>query len=167
MFGTRMPFDWKTPIGYAVTISIRFGAVASMTCLCCCMLCFLGGVCWLLMAFVEDIREDIHDLNEEKNNGSKLKMKLNDLIEFHSTVKQLSGRWIYSEKCKTIIIYYSSAGSPMISQKHTKLSSPVIIYGVFQRFVAHCSWFMLEQLSKMRSMSWKFSLIWIFCVISK
>lgn len=53
-----------------------------------CILCFLAGFCWLLIAIIDDINEDFDSLNEMKNNIKGLKMKLNQIIQFHSTAKQ-------------------------------------------------------------------------------
>ena len=90
MFDVRMPFDWKTPIGYATTTAIQLGTWIFLLSSCSCILAFMGGVCWLLIAFAEDIRKDIQNLNEERSNNAVLKTKLKNVIEFHYTTKQLS-----------------------------------------------------------------------------
>lgn len=89
----RNPFNWKTPLGYAITFSIQFGAWTFLLKLCCCILCFFGGVCWLLIAFIEDINSDIKNLNKIKRireNDMKFSQQLVKIIHFHSTAKQLS-----------------------------------------------------------------------------
>lgn len=90
MVDVRMPFDWKTPVGYAITMATQFGTWIFLLSSCSCILSFLVGVCWLFIALAEDIRKDIQNLNEERSNNAVLKTKLNDIIEFHCTAKQLS-----------------------------------------------------------------------------
>lgn len=51
---------------------------------------FLGGVCWMLIAFIEDIEDDWNSLNDIKDNTMELKNKLCNIIQFHTTVVQLS-----------------------------------------------------------------------------
>lgn len=90
MFDVRMPFDWRTPIGYAISMTFLSGTWIFLLISCSCILTFLGGVCCLLIALAEDLNQDIQNLNEERSNNAVLKTKFNDIIEFHCTAKQLS-----------------------------------------------------------------------------
>lgn len=56
------------------------------------------GSCWLFMAFVDDITADIIALNarkRKKRSAAQLYEQLNEFIQFHSEIKQLSSqkRW--------------------------------------------------------------------------
>lgn len=52
---------------------------------------FLGGVCWMLIAFIEDIEEDWIGLNKIEENPLEFKKKLYNIIQFHTSAIQLSG----------------------------------------------------------------------------
>lgn len=88
-FVDRMPFDWKTPCGYIITCLVQFQAWFFLLANCSVVLVFLGGVCWIIMAFIDDIKNDFHRLNGIKR-PVDLKFKVNSINKFHSSVIQLS-----------------------------------------------------------------------------
>lgn len=49
------------------------------------------GVCWIIILFFEDIEIELHNLNDDINgNRNKIKNRFIDIIQFHSTAKELS-----------------------------------------------------------------------------
>lgn len=99
IFHSRMPFDWKTPSRYVITCSIQFVAWLFLLTNCSCILVFLGGVCWMLLALVEDMGEDLRSLNNIDCGPAELKRKFYDIIQFHSTIMQLS---------QILVVYFNS-----------------------------------------------------------
>lgn len=89
-----MPFNWKTPIGYAISMLVQCGAWFYLLISGCCILSFSGGACWLLIAIIEDIGQEFHNINKMRNNNpvtalnAHLKMKFHKIIQFHSTAKE-------------------------------------------------------------------------------
>lgn len=109
MFPLRFPFNWTTPVGYFIAMCIQTIQVycASLTYICFMVIFF--GICIFLMSFVDDLEKCV-TLNEEKIlasvhvNGfnmnriqADLNKSLNELVRFHTEVKQLSA--IFSFRC--------------------------------------------------------------------
>lgn len=106
-FPFRFPFNWTAPIGYFLAMAIQTLQVycASLTYICFMVVFF--GICIFLMSFVDDL-ENCLALNEEKilasvhAGGSSmnrvlpgLRNSLNDLVRFHTEVKQLSSFFLF------------------------------------------------------------------------
>lgn len=107
----RLPFDWKTPLGYLTALGmlcveihcIAFAAVP--------VIGFLIQSCRLLKTFVEDITKDVSRLVESSPHSSRITRTRKttaeyfiSLIQDHSTVKQLrfhlaSFRFCSSSNC--------------------------------------------------------------------
>lgn len=96
----RMPFSWKTPVGYLITFLIELVAWFSSVLTCTCILSYLIGVCLIIIPLVGEIEGELHSLNNnEKNNDRKdaqncspivLKKKLIDIVQFHANTIELS-----------------------------------------------------------------------------
>lgn len=57
-----------------------------------CNISFLAGSCFMLIALTEDLKKDLLTFNDAENKRWKIKNKIYAFIEFHSDVKQLSGK---------------------------------------------------------------------------
>lgn len=91
----RLPFNWKTPIGYFVALATEYAY-------CYCTLMgfspifgFFLGSAWLASTFAKDITNDVIELSSisktsRKKNGKELKKRFWYIIRFYSDAKQLS-----------------------------------------------------------------------------
>lgn len=89
----RMPFNWKTPIGYLVTFSYEYLSIFYVGIFCACNLLFPASFCWLISTFILDIQSELSDLNENyemSGNSVQLNEKLCRFIELHQIAKQFS-----------------------------------------------------------------------------
>lgn len=91
-----MPFNWKTPLGYLIAISLEFaGAYVSTTFATILYPLFIGS-CFLVKTCVEDITSDLHPLNVDdkiawrKKHAEAMKVILCNAVQHHSDMKQLS-----------------------------------------------------------------------------
>lgn len=89
----RLPFNWKTPLGYLVVqLSEAMSFLSIVSCLIS-TLCFYAGSCWLIIAFGKDIANDLDLLNVggASNRNRKLtRERFGKIIQIHMDVKQLS-----------------------------------------------------------------------------
>lgn len=99
----RLPYNWKTPITYLLTLLIECANAYFLTINIVPVLCFFMGSCALLITFVEDITMDLALLDfakiEAKSTSSKAKEEIKpkiatehfcNIIERLSDTKQLS-----------------------------------------------------------------------------
>lgn len=91
-YHSRLPFDWKTPLGYLVAYFIV--SVAAFCTFNCAYLfcCFLIGSCWLSVTMVTDITSDLDALNVSQithDTRQKLTRCIINIVQFHSDAKQL------------------------------------------------------------------------------
>lgn len=90
-----MPFNWKTPIGYLVTLSIEAVATYYVTVFLSLQFCFLIVSCVLLKSFVDDIMNELHTLNVDKqipadsDDAKNLKLDLCNVVQDHANMKEL------------------------------------------------------------------------------
>lgn len=98
IFISRLPFDWKTPLGYLATLSLEFIGAFYTAMFLVAIACFLVGSCWLLISFIEDITSDLSLLteNNETSDGtsdgtSDVIVRFYEIVQFYSDVEQLSG----------------------------------------------------------------------------
>lgn len=61
-----MPFNWKTPSGYLITLLFEFFSFHCADVFIIAVLCFLVGTCFLLKSFIADITNDLHLLSNGK-----------------------------------------------------------------------------------------------------
>lgn len=92
--GKRLPFDWKTPYGFLVTVSTQAAS-------CFCVIYdvaphvgFMFGSCILIIAFIEDIANEFTALAAPSKSLARrhmqMKKRLFNIIKLYSNVKQLS-----------------------------------------------------------------------------
>lgn len=92
-FYTRLPFNWRTPLGYAIALSVQglaayFTLVSIST-----VVCFLVGSCWLFISFIKEVSEDLcvlYDDKSAKRNHADLSKYYSNIIQTYADVKQLS-----------------------------------------------------------------------------
>lgn len=92
-FYIRLPFNWKTPLGYLIAqLAQTLAAYFTLVCLAS-VLCFLVGSCWLFITFIEDITQNLFVWNNDKtanrNHEDRLKCYCN-IIQSYVDVNQLS-----------------------------------------------------------------------------
>lgn len=106
-FCSRFPFEWKTPFGYFVAILMETVAMFWGNMILVPTGCFLIGSCWFVMAFIDDIINDLITLdNYGKWRGNlawKLRQQFYFIAQNIADAKQLSimlelkNKWIYNE----------------------------------------------------------------------
>lgn len=104
------PFDWRTPGGYIVSLTIVTVKFYYMGTIYLCVLCIMAGIGEFLIAFATDFTHNLNVVNEEIVRYSKLQeptmdvaaLKLKYLfkktIDFHCGLRQLSDRPISNDK---------------------------------------------------------------------
>lgn len=100
----RLPFNWRTPIGYAIAVLLQCAAVYSMLFGTVVVLDFWLGSCWLFVEVAKDITNDLAHLNvnERANwNTPTLKWVFSDIVKLYLDAKQLS-RWGVELKFKRL-----------------------------------------------------------------
>lgn len=82
----RLPFNWKTPLGYSIALSLQaIGTYCSSVCGVP-TVCSMIGCCWLLATFVEDMTNDL--ANFETNDMFEASLHRNEIVEhFKNAVK--------------------------------------------------------------------------------
>lgn len=80
-FFSRLPFNWKTPLGYSMTLSAQSAASFSTLFVSVPLLCFFVGCCVILVSFCEDITNELSMLNlfqnkNKRNNRPIAKLKV-------------------------------------------------------------------------------------------
>lgn len=89
------PFDWKTPLGYAMLLVLEVGPCYYTAATCVCSLSFAIGFSLIMISFAEDIHGDLLALDnhiEIKNGDLEFSRRFFEILEFHSTALQLSQR---------------------------------------------------------------------------
>lgn len=91
----RLPFNWKTPLGYSIAIAFEGATLHSVTLGFTPIFCIFLGSAWLEIAFIEDIANDLAEVNSsiDASNGNKrrdLTERFCYIIRFYSDAKQLS-----------------------------------------------------------------------------
>lgn len=95
-----MPFNYKSPVGYLITLSFESFEMFVTADIVSYILCFLFGSCFLLKLFVEDVTSELSFLNLEdkatsngknsaKDKAERMTMFFN-AVQNHSDLKQLA-----------------------------------------------------------------------------
>lgn len=90
---SRFPFNWKTPIGYILALASEMIAAFWTQLVLVPNGCFLIGSCWFVVAFVDDIVNDVSVLNRYgkwMGNAWKLEQQLYFIVQNIVDVQQLS-----------------------------------------------------------------------------
>lgn len=92
-FLTRFPFNWKNPIGFTFAISIQYVINITTLIIGKCIGVFLFGTCVVLMLLTNDIKRGLQSINKNaglKKQRFRIQKQLHELIQFHSSTRQLS-----------------------------------------------------------------------------
>lgn len=89
----RLPFNWKTPFGYAVALLAQFtGSYAVLFCASTVFGLF-GGSIWLFISITQDINNDLKHLKFKKKltkSDQCMKVQFYKIVRFYLDAKQLS-----------------------------------------------------------------------------
>lgn len=138
----RLPYDWKTPFGYLVTVVVflsasTFGGFLGVTA----TVCLSIGFSWLLIAFADSIVNDVIKLNATNGKYAEMKKLLKSIVEDLSDMKQLSSHMMKIEPNRTfefaISTWFPNSDSLAHSMQCSNSTSRVCSYGRCSRFVAH------------------------------
>lgn len=88
----RLPFNWKTPVGYSIVLAFESIVLSSIGLTCVPLISFIVGSCWLTNSFVKDIASDLINFNVKKKRGTQRRAKkhLCKVINDFADAKQLS-----------------------------------------------------------------------------
>lgn len=88
-----MPFDWRTPHGYAVALGGSYVAIYAVLLGVSPILSFFIGFCWFIVTFVKDITNDLSQFNATElrtMSHAEIRERFSFVIQQLSDVKQLS-----------------------------------------------------------------------------
>lgn len=89
----RIPFNWKTPIGYLIAFLIQACFFEAMLQAACCALGMLIGFFLFMKAFGESLQRKIYNINQNykfDKNVEEITFEICDFIRLHSDAKELS-----------------------------------------------------------------------------
>lgn len=88
----RLPFSWKTPLGYHIALMIEAMSFYSVGSIAVPIQSFFVGSCWLMHKFVADITIDLHRINlsTRRRNYKNVKKRFGAILTDLSEMKQLS-----------------------------------------------------------------------------
>lgn len=92
-FYIRLPFNWKTPLGFFAALTIQAFASYFTLLSTASILCFLVGLCLLLIGFVEDLTSNLNALSATEipnKTHEKLTEDFHNAMRLYSQVKELS-----------------------------------------------------------------------------
>lgn len=94
-FWFRLPFDWKTPLGYSAAGFLQFAAGSATFLIAIPNVSFFCSSCWLFIFVADDITNDLMAFNRVKAKKENLVPKLKrfcEIIQIHSDAKQYATR---------------------------------------------------------------------------
>lgn len=107
----RLPYNWKTPLGYLITLVFQAVAAISTFLSFIPTICLLCGSCFLIIAFVDDISNDLDILNNIDGGGMSrpchriVKERFCNTIQFHTDLKGLvTVKYVEKKENDTITI---------------------------------------------------------------
>lgn len=94
----RSPFEWQTPIGYTMAVSLQCILITYVFCIT--MILVTNGIaCYLFkISLTKDLKIILHAIDENskmKKNRRNLYAQFSEFVDFHSDTKQLSNLMIY------------------------------------------------------------------------
>lgn len=128
---SRLPFKWKSPLGYAVASVFQWVFFFSVLEIFSTFLAIYLGICQYSVAFVEDVEQSFRDFQQNiaryhgvypLNKQTELYRKLCEIIEFHSRAMQLSFIHSIGYCYKFIMIIYSSTALCHLFRSSTRNS---------------------------------------------
>lgn len=147
----RMPFNWKTPIGFLVIFLFQCVNVNNAAMIVTPTMCFFVGSCILLKSLIEDITNDLNSLNQDEQKMSKLdkrkKIAKEDfcyVIQEFSDVKQLSvlflhfSNYLCLREVENITKFYQILDLSWKSIRYMKFWSLLSSCGFCYHCAVHC-----------------------------
>lgn len=92
-FISRLPFNWKTPLGYSIAFTIEGIVICGQVFSFVPLLSFFIGTCWLMLAFARDLTNQLTHLKyhgQTSRSHGQLKIKFNEILQMYSEARQLS-----------------------------------------------------------------------------
>lgn len=89
----RFPYKQMQPWGYLMCWLLEFLETFSISLYLVPNVCLLIGICWLLIAFVKDISDDLLKLNIRRashGHRREVTVRFRSVVQLHAEVKQLS-----------------------------------------------------------------------------
>lgn len=89
----RLPFDWKTPSGFLIALSIQSILSICVMVTLECLAIFGLGTCLMLFPLTKDMKNNLRTISHDarrKKNRSKIIKQFSQFIQFHSKLIQLS-----------------------------------------------------------------------------
>lgn len=95
---SRLPWNWKTPLGYSLGFFLEGCALLFSTLLSITIICFFVGSSWIIITFVGDITKDLKYLNIDKPNDSNehhtaAQQPFYNIVKLYADVKELSNNF--------------------------------------------------------------------------
>lgn len=94
----RYPFDWQTPFGYLICISIQTSLIFITAEIYVCIVFLTFGFCSFIIALITELEKKLNELNENLTQfkGKKLfakekvvlRKKLAQIIKFHMEIRE-------------------------------------------------------------------------------
>lgn len=86
----RLPFDWKTRLGYVIALTYVIIAAACCQIFFSLILCFHVGFCWLIISFVKDITNDLNaSTHRYGQSDERIAQTFYGTVDFYSNLRQL------------------------------------------------------------------------------
>lgn len=119
VFPASVPYNWKSPIGYAITIFLQFSSIFSAVVIFACVLTLFFAFRQFLLALVADLRQNVYSIDQiirenSSNQNSmrvELKERFHEMIQFHADAKKYEN----CHRSRLILIFYGFSGSLPIS----------------------------------------------------
>lgn len=89
----RLPYDWKTPTGYLMTVFLQFVWAINIIQYVGCLTFLAFGIFVFAIAFVKVMRNDLDQITmiaRDRNSPEDMYKTLSDFIWTHANAKQLS-----------------------------------------------------------------------------
>lgn len=90
----RFPFDYKTPIGFAIGVAIEFSCMTLLMYMVVCSFGMLIGFCEIMISFSQSVQNKFHDLYDNykinRENSEKFANDFCSMICFYSEIRELS-----------------------------------------------------------------------------
>lgn len=146
-----MPFNWKSPLGYLVAYSIEFTSAFFLLRVFACTLGFFTASCEILIGFAEDIKQQIHGLNQIndiRKAQAEFLEKFHEFIQLDSSAKQFSANyWIRRWRSKVYKILTWFLIIFRLTQKLSNIYQLIITAYFVWSILTICSTLLMVQMS--------------------
>lgn len=117
-FDATLPYNWKTPTTYLLTMLVQIVSFANSAAIYAISFIMFFGVCTYLVALNDDFKQSVSLLDDQIRCSSfrtkaKLRKQFHDLIQFHAEAKELSFKsceFILTTPLKSFSFFFSRLG---------------------------------------------------------